>query len=210
MLYAPADWTQAGSSRVACEPIPHRPASQCIVLSSGSLACFAGRPLLKGSAPACVTLTRPLPPLTTALLHYCTAIHGSLPTARPTPPPPQPPHHPFTTSPISLHNHRTALLPCTTHHTTATAHTTPHLPLSTATGAISAISTAPPHSVIAITDSTPHRSTAATMRRSASISSVSSQGSDADETMHIFIKTVSGDSSKPHLGTPIPNSEPQD
>ncbi|KAJ4384603.1 hypothetical protein N0V86_000203 [Didymella sp. IMI 355093] len=35
------------------------------------------------------------------------------------------------------------------------------------------------------------------MRRSDSISSVSSMGSDADETMHIFVKNVSGDSTIP-------------
>lgn len=35
------------------------------------------------------------------------------------------------------------------------------------------------------------------MRRSDSISSVSSTGSDADETMHIFVKNVSGDSTIP-------------
>ncbi|KAF2623401.1 hypothetical protein BU25DRAFT_414407 [Macroventuria anomochaeta] len=35
------------------------------------------------------------------------------------------------------------------------------------------------------------------MRRSDSISSISSMGSDADETMHIFVKNVSGDSTIP-------------
>ncbi|KAF3047453.1 hypothetical protein E8E12_007238 [Didymella heteroderae] len=35
------------------------------------------------------------------------------------------------------------------------------------------------------------------MRRSDSITSVSSMGSDADETMHIFVKNVSGDSTIP-------------
>ena len=35
------------------------------------------------------------------------------------------------------------------------------------------------------------------MRRSDSISSISSMGSDADETMRIFVKTVSGDSTIP-------------
>lgn len=46
------------------------------------------------------------------------------------------------------------------------------------------------------------------MRRSDSISSISSMGSDAEETMRIFVKNVSGDSSKhlsvslvPNLGT---------
>lgn len=34
------------------------------------------------------------------------------------------------------------------------------------------------------------------MRRSDSLSSVSSMGSDVDETMHIFVKNVSGTSSK--------------
>lgn len=35
------------------------------------------------------------------------------------------------------------------------------------------------------------------MRRSDSISGISSMGSDADETMHIFVKNVSGDSTIP-------------
>lgn len=45
------------------------------------------------------------------------------------------------------------------------------------------------------------------MRRSDSISSISSMGSDADETMHIFVKNVSGDSSKCTQSLGIAGSE---
>jgi hypothetical protein len=47
------------------------------------------------------------------------------------------------------------------------------------------------------------------MRRSDSISSISSMGSDADETMHIFVKNVSGDSSTYTHLLGIAGSEPR-
>jgi hypothetical protein len=47
-----------------------------------------------------------------------------------------------------------------------------------------------------------HTNTATMMRRSDSISSVSSMGSDVEETMHIFVKNVSGTSSKLHTRYP--------
>lgn len=162
---------------------------QCIVLSSGRLACFAGPWVCLKEAPqpsshvASLLLPSRSPPSPTALF-----THGAF------------------TDTFTLPRHIAYRAPIQDASAAAflSAHRPEHTtPLPTATSFISAISTstATPASSLYRT-ALQHTNTATMMRRSDSISSISSMGSDADETMHIFVKNVSGTSSKLHTRYP--------